>query len=24
MSAPREGHVRPAHFKLILETAKGN
>jgi len=24
MSAPREGHVQPAHFKLILETAKGN
>jgi hypothetical protein len=24
MSAPRDGHVQPAHFKLILETAKGN
>jgi hypothetical protein len=24
MSAPRQGHVRPAHFKLIIEALKGN
>jgi hypothetical protein len=24
MSAPREGHVRPAHFKLLIEAARPN
>src|SRR5215475_6718023 len=24
MSAPREGHVQPAHFKLLVETLRPN